>query len=30
MQESIKITLNEKIHALKGYDLKLDNLRRSL
>jgi hypothetical protein len=30
MQESIKIDLNEKIAALKGYDTKLENLRRSL
>lgn len=30
MQESIKITLNEKISALKGYEDKLTNLRRSL
>jgi len=30
MEESTKITLNEKISALSGYDKKLDNLRRSL
>ncbi len=30
MEESIKISLNEKVSALKGYDVRLDNLRRSL
>lgn len=30
MEESIKIDLNEKISALKGYDTRLENLRRSL
>ncbi len=30
MEESIKIKLNEKVSALKGYDERLENLRRSL